>query len=659
MSEGTDLGHSAGVVSPSDSGLILTVDLSTRTVAVEQTSPDERRRYAGGGLMGVRRLLTATPAGLDPFDPDALLMFWSSVVAGYPAVGLPRCAVVAKSPLTGGIGEARVTGPFGLGLRATGFEGIVLRGRAEIPVYLIVENAWARVVDAPELWGADTGRVTDVLKERHGQQACVAAIGLAGERLVRFAGIVTERTHPAARMGLGAVMGSKQLKAVVLVGTRPPAPHDPCGLAAVTEAYAARMLVSPMTAAQFQMPGFGAWALGSDIEGYAGGTNYRTSVLPMLTGVTIEDLSARVTASEGGCPRCPNDCIKRFANSVDERAGGLDEELLAAFGLGLGITHLESLLDLNALCHLWGVDPVSLAFTVSFLCETVERGLLPDGLLPGVAPQFGSIERLLPLLEAVALRHPGYEWLGEGVQRAATRIGSHVGHFALHVKGLEMVSFDPRVSGGQALAYAVSPLGPRYDIVEHDIDFDPIDGYPNGLDQMLTLGTMDWEPMADLDEGRVARTAVLLDLWSGLDALCVCLFAGPPIRELTLPTIGRLVRAVTGWTTSDAEIFLWGRRRLQLMRVYNLREGIPAGADTLPDRFFEEPVNAGRHRGAVLHRSAFEAAVRQYYELVGWDERGIPRRSALTALGLGWAVPAATETAATKVTHTTPEGFDR
>lgn len=605
--------------------------------------------------MGVRRLLTDTPAGLDPYAPEALLTFWSSVVAGHQAVGLPRCAVVAKSPLTGGIGESRVTGPFGLGLRGAGIEGIVVRGRADVPVYLLVLEGSARVIEAPELWGTDTGQVTDALKDRHGEQACVAAIGPAGERMVRFAAIVTERTHPAARMGLGAVMGAKQLKAVVVLPSMSPAPRDPGELAEITAGYASRISGNPMAATQHDRPGFGAWPLEEGLEGYAGGTNYRTSVLPLIP-VTTGELAARVSASEGGCPGCPNDCIKRFHNAKDERAGGLDEELFAAFGLGLGITDVDTLLDLNAECHLWGVDPVSLAFTASFLCETAERGLLPEGLLPGPAPRFGDEERLVTLLRAIALRHPGHEWLGEGVRRAAARIGPDVARFALHVKGLEMVSFDPRVSAGQALAYAVSPLGPRYDIVEHDIDFDPVDGYANGLEQMRTLGTTEWEPMAELDAGRVGRTAVLLDMWSGLDALCVCLFAGPPIRELTLPDVARLVHAVTGWATSDAEIFLWGRRRLQLMRLYNLREGLTAEADTLPDRFFDDPVDAGRHRGAVLDRAQFDVAVRQYYELVGWDDRGIPRRSTLAALGLTWAAEPGTSTPVRDAMHTTAEG---
>jgi aldehyde:ferredoxin oxidoreductase len=207
----------------------------------------------------------------------------------------------------------------------------------------------------------------------------------------------------------------------------------------------------------------------------------------------------------------------------------------------------------------------------------------------------------------------------------------------MHVKGMEFCRYDPRVSAGQALAYAVSPLGPRYEIVEHDIDFDPEDGPSHGLAQMRTLGTDDWQDMARLDSARVARTATLLDLWSGLDALGVCLFAGPPMRELTQRRVAQLVHAVTGWLTSDYELFLWGRRRWNLMRLYNLREGIGSELDALPDRFFERPVDAGRHAGAVLDRAVFCRSLQEYYELAGWDHLGTPTPTTLASLGLSWA----------------------
>lgn len=620
-------------------GHVLEVNLTSGRL--EDTSPndDEWRTYVGGGLMGVRRLLTDTRPGLDAFDPEALLMFWSSAVAGLPFVGLARCAVVAKSPLTGGVGEARAEGPFGLALKAAGFEGIVITGRSEHPTYLVIDERVASIHDARHLWGMNTAEATDAIQNTHGTHAHVAAIGPSGERLVRFANIITDRTHPAARMGLGAVMGAKNLKAVVVMGGVAPTCADPALLAEITEGYRRRMASNVLTESQYSSPGFGAWiANASTMTGYVGGFNYSTSAQPLLPQLSEEAFRSLVRQGEDNCPGCPNHCIKTFANDLDDRAGGLHEEALGAFALGLGITSMGTLLNLNAACHLWGVDPVSLAFVVSFVCEVGQHGLVQSRDLGGSVPTFGDEDRLAELLEAVALRSEGVEWLSEGVRRASEHLGPATSAYAMAVKGLEMVSFDPRASAGQALAYAVSPLGPRYEIVEHDIDFDPIDGYPHGVDQMGALGFPTWEPMAELNLRRVLRTSMLLDMWSGLDALCVSLFAGPPVRELRLPDVARLVGAVTGWNTSDYEIFLWGRRRWQLMRVYNLREGLSADDDCLPRRFHDEPIDAGRHSGAVLDEPNFRQRVSEYYEAVGWDAKGRPTVSTLTGLNLEWAI---------------------
>ncbi|MFS1301918.1 aldehyde ferredoxin oxidoreductase family protein [Streptosporangium longisporum] len=623
---------------PGYNGTLLRVDLGTGATRVLTPPADDYRRYVGGGLMGTKLLLDLTPAGLDPFAPEALLTFWSSVIAGHPYVGLPRFAVLAKSPLTGGIGEARVEGPFGLALKASGHDGLIIGGAADRPVYLLVEDGRPSLHDAGALWGLDTAAATDRLVERHGPDAHVAVIGEAGESLVRFASIVTDRTFPAARMGLGAVMGSKRLKAVVITGGSAPAVHDAAELERLTAEYAGRIAGNDLTTVQHDPPGFGAWIADGDANaGYGGGTNYSTSRLPAVPGDMRERLVSALVKGEGNCPGCPNDCIKIFDNGVDARAGGLHQEAFAAFGLGLGITDTATLLDLNARCHLWGVDPVSLAFTVSFACEAAARGMLDARRLGAEPPAFGDTPALVAFLETVALGREPVRLLSEGVRRAADALGEEFGPLAMHVKGLEMVSFEPRASAGQALAYAVSPVGPRYEIVEHDIDFDPVGGWRHGLDQMRTLGTLEYEPMELLDDRRVVRTGLLVDMWSGMDALCLSLFAGPPVRELDLPGIARLVAAVTGWRTSDSELFVWGRRRWQLMRVYNLREGLRAADDALPRRFHEEPVDAGRHQGVLLDEDGFAAALRLYYRITGWDDDGVPTPETLRTLDLTWA----------------------
>jgi aldehyde:ferredoxin oxidoreductase len=609
-------GHGRGYT-----GVLREVDLSTATIRTEELPQQEWRRYVGGGLLGVRRMLTHTRTGVDPLEPDALLMFLSSVVMGHRAVGLPKFTMVAKSPMTGGIGEARVTGPFGVALKSSGCEGISVRGRAQAPSYLLVDGPAITVLDADDLWGMPTHTATDMLKQRHGDHARVAVIGPAGERLIRYASVLTEWAHPAARMGFGAVMGSKNLKAVVILdGAHLPPVHDPVDLARIGEEYRAGILTNPLTAAQASATEFGGWFLDSNLLGYAGVGNFQTSRMPEFDVDAGDQLAGLLTVAEGECPGCPNNCIKRYANGVDGRLGGLDEEGLAALALGCRITDVADALDVHARCHAHGIDPVSLAGVWAMVHE------------------LGREEGVLEMMDKLVAGEPGYTELGDGTARLADKLGVEAP--AMHVKGLEMGRYDPRVSAGQALAYAVSPLGPRYEIVEHDIDFDPIDGPPHGLTQMAALGTYDWEPMATLDATRVARTVSLLDLWSGLDALGVCLFAGPPMRELTQRRVTRLVQAVTGWMTADSEVLLWGRRRWNLMRLYNQREGIGSDADRLPDRFFDEKVDVGRHRGAALDRTGFADALQLYYELAGWDSNGVPKPSTLTALGIEWALSA-------------------
>ncbi|MCV7423511.1 hypothetical protein H7K45_23425 [Mycobacterium yunnanensis] len=600
-------------------GRLRHVDLTSGAVSAEVLPERIWRRYVGGGLLGVRQLLTSTPPGLDAFDPASLLMFLSSVIGGHHAVGLSKFTIVAKSPLTGGVGEARVTGPFGMALKASGCDGVVLRGRATEPTYLLVDPNGAQLRPAVDLWGAETQVATETLKRRHGAEAAVATIGPAGERLVRYASVLTEWIHPANRMGLGAVMGSKNLKAIVVIPGDLPPVYDPDELEAVTEGYRRRMTHNALTAAQLSPTGFGGWFLGDGMTGYAASRNFETNVLPTFPADAAERLADALTGSAGGCPGCPNDCIKRYANAVDERLGGLDEEGLAALVLGCGITDLATALTVHARCHALGLDPVSLSAVWAHVGEVNGDGG----------------EGLASAAERIAHRTDGAGPLGEGVRRLAEAHGDTGA--AMHVKGLELGRYDPRASAGQALAYAVSPLGPRYEIVEHDLDFDPVDGPSNALSQMRTLGVDEWEPMERLDSARVARTATLLDLWSGLDALGLCLFAGPPMRELTQRHVAQLVHTVTGWLTSDHEIFMWGRRRWNLMRLYNLREGIDAEDDRLPDRFFDEPIDAGRLAGAVLDRSTFAASVREYYALAGWDDRGRPLPITLASLGLLWA----------------------
>jgi aldehyde:ferredoxin oxidoreductase len=569
---------------------LLWVDLTTGESRV--TPVAHSRRDPGFGLLGVRLLLDETRARLPVYHPDQLIVFGAGMAAGRRALALTRFSVVAKSPLSGGIAESRVEGPFGPAVGDIGYEAVVLTGQAVRPCYVLIEDGQARVIDASDLWGLDTYEVTDRLAARHGLGAHVAAIGPAGENLVRFASLVTDRGYPAARMG--AVFGAKRCKAVVVVGGIQPRISDPISLARITADYQAGIEANPLTHSQHAPPGFGAWPA-EGLEGYMGARNYSTAKANISFGPSDYPLSQ----SSGGCPGCPQDCVKSFNGNP------LHQQAVAAFAANLAIEDLDTVLELNGRCLRWGVDPVSLAGVLAFRCE------LPGG------PEFGDAEALTRLAEDVVWRK---SVLSDGVAKAAKVLGPQTEPYAMHCKGIEMCVFDPRGNQGLALSYAVHPLGPRYDGVEHDIDFDPVWGQELFIGNAAALGCPPGGlPMAGLSESKVDLVANLMELWSGYDAIGVCLFAAPPTRNLTETSAADLVSAVTGWDVTPGEIREWGRRRLRLMRRYNLREGLTSVDDTLPERFFTRPVDVGRLKGAVINRAHFEAATARLRGLLGWE----------------------------------------
>ncbi|WP_248964073.1 aldehyde ferredoxin oxidoreductase C-terminal domain-containing protein [Sphaerisporangium perillae] len=587
------------------------VDLTHKTVEREDRSAEAG--HFGGSILGLRLLAERTPAGLAPYDPRSLLYVAAGVLGGAAGPGLAKCVFLAKSPLTGMAGEAHALGPFAAGLRGAGAKALAITGRATTLSYLLIEEGRLSVHAAGELCGLGTAATTDALRARHGARAHVAAIGPAGENLVRYAGVVTDHAYAAARYGLGAVLGAKNLKAIVCVGDAPASVADPDALTALAAYYRAAMPGNPLTAWQHAEPGFAGWAGDRPDPGYAAVRNFsvtgddgglRTPGRASYDGLAV--------ATAGACPGCPNDCLKVYAppDAPERRTGGLGQEAFLSLGWNLGIDDLDAILAANALCNDLGLDPVSFGGTLAFAMECAAHGLLPGG------PAFGDAAALAGLANDVAVRGGALgDLLAEGSARAARLIGPEAARFAMTVKGAEVPCFDPRVQPGIGLGYAAAPGGPRYDALEHDLDFDPVLGLPYCFPEAGRIG-VEPAPALALDAERGRRTARLLRLWSALDALNVCVFAATPTRPLTLDHVTSLVTAVSGTPSTVEELLEAGGRRLDLMRAYAVREG--AGPDELPGRFHEEPIASGPHAGAVLTREAFGRALEAFREELGW-----------------------------------------
>jgi len=582
------------------------VDLTSGTVEHE-SEPDG----FGGSITGMRLLSGRTPAGLDPYDPRTLVYVGAGRLGGVPGPGLAKAVFLAKSPLTGVAGETHTLGPYAAGLRGAGAEALAITGCAPALSYLLVEDGRLSLHPAEELRGLGTAATTDALRARH-PAAHIAAIGPAGESLVRYAGVVTDYAYPAPRYGIGAVLGAKNLKAIVCVGDAPARVADAGALADIAGFYRAAMPGNRLATLQHDEPGFAAWTGETLDPGYASVRNFSVAGEPGLRLTRPSSYEGRAVTTTGGCPGCPNDCMKVYAppDSPVRRSGGLGQEAFLSLGWNLGIDDLDTVLGANALCHDLGLDPVSLGGTLAFAMECAARGLLPGG------PAFGDPGGLPGLVHDVALRGGKLgDLLAEGAARAAQLIGPEAEPYAMTVKGAEVPCFDPRIQPGVGLGYAAVPHGPRYDALEHDLDFDPEFGIPYCFPEAAKIGA---RPAAAslLDAERGRRTARLLRLWSAVDALNICVFASTPTRPLTVEHLTSLVTAVTGERFTTEDLLETGGRRLDLMRAYAVREG--GGPDELPDRFHDEPVTAGPHAGAVLSRAAFAEARDAFYEELGW-----------------------------------------
>lgn len=622
-------------------GRILHVDLAERTTRVEE--PDEvfYRLYAGGGLLGTYFLLKETAPGIDPLGPDNLLVFANSVIAGYPAAGLVRYVVSAKSPLTNGVGEARTEGRWAVSLKRSGFDALVFHGASTLPVGVMIDEGVVSLFDAGDLWTTTVGEATDRLESRFGGDVDVASIGPAGENLVRFASIVSSRTNQVQRMGLGAVMGSKKLKAIVLRGGQLPPVADRATYDRVNANFERDIPTNTLSNWQKKLPGFAVWVHDVGLDTALDVENFRTGEF------------AAVEAYEKGhwlphykgvapCPGCANDCMKIYHDDntmadLDPRASAIHQEITGSMGPNIGTQDVSSLLRFNNVLNQLGMDPVSLGFTLSMAMELAEEGILSSAATDGLDLRFGDAAATSAMIHRIAQRQGFGDVLAEGAKRAAAIIGRGAERYALHVKGLEMVSFEPRSQANLATGFAVAPTGPRYDICEHDWDFDTQVGWEHSLEFARTLGILQRIPMEYLGIDKVRNFKALNNLWSGADALGFCIFAIAPTRALSLQIMTDMLAAITGWETSSYEILRWGERRNHLMRVYNNREGMTSADDWLPDRFFDDPITAGPKKGANLDRGRFREVLDFYYEMMGWDEQGAPRRSTLADHHLEWA----------------------
>lgn len=613
------------------SGKTLHIHLNSQETRIESHDENFYRTFIGNGILGAYYLLTKTKAHIDPYAGENLLMFLSSVMAGNDAPGLARYAVCGKSPMTGGIGESRCEGLFAQMLKKTGFDAIVIEGQCEQPTYILIENGKIQLRPATKLWGLVVSETNRILEQEHGSEISVAAIGPAGENLVRFASIISDKCHQAARSGLGAVMGSKKLKAIVLKGGQNVAVFDESAVKNRFSWFKEKMEQNQLSMWQHDQPGFSVWVHTHGLDASLGVENYRTAKCD-YTDAYLPEHFLKHYKGEAPCPGCPNLCIKRYAlEGDDECSGGIHQEISGAMGPNLGISDVAMIIHANSLCNELGMDPNSLGYTLSFIAECIKEELIS---VDDVNLNFGNEMELGKIINMIATREGIGDLLAEGSARAAQTIGKGAEYFALTVKGMEIHPFELRSQTNLALGAAVGPTGPRYEICEHDWDFDLEFGWDHTLNYCRTIGIIERIPMEYLGLDKVFNYKQLNNLWSAVDALGICLFSSAPTRVYSLEEMAKLLHEITGWETSAYEVMRIGERRNHIFRLYNNREGLTAEADTLPQHLFNEAIDFGAKKGSKLDPELFKAVVKEYYSMMGWDENGIPSNSTLRQYGL-------------------------
>lgn len=607
-------------------GTILRVDLSKAEISKDKLREEMLRKFLGGAGLAIKILYDEMPPECDAFAPLNPLIFMTGPLTGTSAPGSCLYNVVSKSPLTGvTMGRARANGFFSPELKSAGFDGIVIKGKAEKPSYLWIHNGEIEIRDATHLWRKDTAETEDSIKTELGDERIkVACIGPAGELLARMACIVNDKHHVAARGGLGAVMGSKHLKAIAVRGTKKVSIHSIEKFLEICRKWR-KMAAESVTGKALMAWGTAGDMESAEVRNYAGGwpiKNYTTCVLGDWTQLSGEYIvkTFQTTKKPAECWGCPllHDRLVRVKKDEHFKNYAFPEyEDVAAFGSNLGISKASSIIELTDLANRYGIDSVEASFTISLAMECYEKGLITKNETDNLDLTWGNAEAVAQLLGKIARREGIGNVLADGVKRAADKIGKGAGEFAVHIKNMAPMQHDLRSDWGLMLGYTVSGAGPVHEGVGKFLLPDPDLGFPENL-----------PPFRTNRKAEAVKKEQLKRLLS--DNLGVCNF---PARCISQNLVVEALSAATGWDVSIEEAYNACERSVHLARAFNVRQGLTPSDDWPSSRILEPPLD-GVVKGIDV-KPYLKKMVKEYYQIMGWDARtGKPSVRILKKLGL-------------------------
>ncbi|MHA1201081.1 MAG: aldehyde ferredoxin oxidoreductase family protein [Candidatus Heimdallarchaeaceae archaeon] len=586
----------------------LDVDLSTQKIFEKNLDTKQAEKFIGGKGLGAKILYDSLKPGIDPLGPENIILFMTGPLSGTSVVTSGRWCIVTKSPHTGIFLDSQIGGKFGHRLKRAGYDYILVRGKADSPCYLHVSSDGYEIISASELWGKGTFETEEFLKQKY-PKAEVASIGPAGENLVTYANIMTDKSHMAGRGGAGAVMGSKNLKAIVAGGTlKIDSVHD--NFKELTRTFRNKVQNDPGVQNRHRI-GTMMWVNMSNQAGFLPTRNYQSGVFESAEKISGEKMIEENTYAHKACYGCLIACGK--ANKFDKgKYAGLDVEgpeyeTTALLGSNCGITDLAAVAKASQLCDDLGIDTITSGATISFAMECVEKKILKQDSVENLV--FGNDDAVLQMLQLIAHKEGIGVLFSEGSRVAAEKLGNNSSDFAIHVKGLELAGVEPRGSFGMALAYSTADRGAC-----HQRCWTP----SAELRGDLTRFSMEGVPKF-VKESQDERAACF--------SLVVCDFL-----PFDVPEMIEMLNAATGFSYTTESYIATGERIWNTTRMFNVREGITALDDVLPKRFSKEAMPEGPAKGKIISEEILEKAKAEYYALRGWDPSGIPTKEKLNEL---------------------------
>jgi aldehyde:ferredoxin oxidoreductase len=600
-------------------GKILRVDLSEKKTTVEEPGSKFYRKFLGGAGFIAYYLYKEIKQGIDPLGPENKLIYAIGPMTGVAIAGNARSCVGAKSPISGGIIKSEAGGNWGPELKHAGFDTIIIEEKADKPVYLWIEDGKATIKDASHLWGKETRETEQAIREELGDEKIqVSMIGPGGENMVRFACIMNGLKDAHGRGGSGAVMGSKNIKAIAVRG------HDRPNVASEDEIRKLRRWINENKQLWSNMAERGTAGTGAVIEsmvttGNISVNNFRDGILPTAKEADCLLIKEKME----GCWACPICCKKVLKSEgkykVDPEYGGPEYETIGTVGTNCGITDIRAISLGNQICNANSLDSISAGMTVSFAMECFENGILTMDDTGGVDLSFGNADAMINTLELIAKREGIGELLAEGTRIAAQKIGKGAEKFSMEVKGVNIPMHEPRLKHILGVGYMVNPHGADHVFNLHDTMI-------NMEELRALMGEVD--PPSAEDYGAVKTAMLRYTFFERFvqDSLMSCFFVPYSMSQLV-----ELTNAVTGWNMTTNEIFTIAERALTMYRLFNIREGLSVDDDQLPSRFYE-----GKS-GALVNKpcdpEAMLKARNYYYALMCWDtKKGVPLKQKIEEL---------------------------